>query len=126
MPRDLESLSRDIHQTLDIPMKEAELYLETLRQGICVPRDPATRDRARSLAARGVLILGARGESYLPLHPRLALSNLFRVYEETVTRQRKERRLRVDRLTLELIPLMPGESKGTNPAPPRGARTAKG
>lgn len=107
-------------------MKEAELYLETLREGICVPKDPATRDQARSLVARGMLILGARGESYLPLHPRLALSNLFRACEETGVRQRKERRLRVDRLTLELIPLMAGESKGTNPGPPRGSKNGEG
>ena len=54
----------------------------------------------------------------------MAMSNLFRAYEERLTRQRKEKRLLVDKLTLELIPLLPGESKGTNASGPRGARTA--
>jgi hypothetical protein len=56
----------------------------------------------------------------------MALSNLFRAYEERAVRQRKEKRLLVDKLTLELIPLLPGESKGTNASGPRGARTATG
>ena len=115
---------RDIHEGLDIPTEEAELYVSTLIEGRCVPRDPRTKSLAESLSARGMLILDAKGGSYLAVHPRMALSNLFRAYEERAVRQRKEKRLLVDKLTLELIPLLPGESKGTNASGPRGARTA--
>ena len=124
MPRDPGSLVRDIHEGLDIPTEEAELYVSTLIEGRCVPRDPRTKSLAESLSARGMLILDAKGGSYLAVHPRMALSNLFRAYEERAVRQRKEKRLLVDKLTLELIPLLPGESKGTNASGPRGARTA--
>lgn len=124
VPRDAESLARDIHEALEIPAEEAELYVSALAEGRCAPRDARTKALAESLAARGMLILDARGGSYHAVHPRMALSNLFRAYEERAARQRKEKRLLVDRLTLELIPLLPGESKRTNASGPRGERTA--
>ena len=117
---------RDIHQALDIPMVEAEIYVSALVAGGCVPKDAKTREVAESLSARGMLILDARGTSYLAVHPRMALSNLFRAYEERAMRERREKRLLVDRLTLELITLLPGQSKGTNASGPRGARKEKG
>jgi hypothetical protein len=126
VPRDRKSLVGDIHEALEIPLDEAELYVSTLTDGGCVPEDARAKALAESLTARGMLILDAKGGSYLAVHPRMALSNLFRAYEERAVRQRKEKRLLVDRLTLELIPLLPGESKGTNASGPRGARTATG
>ena len=126
MPRDKVALVRDIHEALDIPLEEAELYVSTLVEGSCVPKDARTKALAKSLSARGMLILDAKGGSYLAVHPRMALSNLFRAYEERAIRERKEKRLLVDKLTLELITLLPGESKGTNASGPRGARTATG
>ena len=126
VPRDKGSLVRDIHEALEIPLEEAELYVSTLMDGRYVPSDASARAVADSLSARGMLILDAKGGSYLAVHPRMALSNLFRAYEERAVRQRKEKRLLVDKLTLELIPLLPGESKGTNASGPRGARTATG
>jgi hypothetical protein len=124
VPRDPSSLVHDIHEALEIPLEEAELYVSALVKGGCAPADATGKAVAESLSARGMLILDAKGRTYLPVHPRMALSNLFRAYEERLIRRRKEKRLLVDKLTLELIPLMPGESKGTNAGGPRGARTA--
>jgi len=117
-------LVRDISEALDVPIDEAGLYVRALVDGECVAADARTKALAKSLNARGLMILDAGGDAYLPVHPRMALSNLFRAYEERAIRQRKEKRLLVDKLTLELIPMMPGESKGTNASAPRGARTA--
>ena len=125
MPRDPRTLAQQVHEALEIPVEEAELYVRTLIEGRFVPVDASARALAESLSARGMLILDAKGGSYLAVHPRMAISNLFRAYEERVTRQRKEKRLLVDRLTLELIPLSAGETKGTNAGGPRGDRTAK-
>jgi hypothetical protein len=124
VPRDAGSLVRDIQVALEIPEEEARLYVTTLVEGRCVPKDQKAKAVADSLSARGMLILDAKGSAYLAVHPRMALSNLFRAYEERAIRQRKEKRLLVDKLTLELIPLIADESKGTNAGLPRGARTA--
>lgn len=126
MPRDPGLLVRDIHESLEVPLEEAQLYVTTLIEGRYAPKDAGAKAVAESLAARGMLILDAKGTAYLPVHPRMALSNLFRAYEERAVRQRKEKRLLVDRLTLELIPLSAGESKGTNASGPRGAGKATG
>jgi hypothetical protein len=120
VPRDADSLVRDIHHALGIPEEEARLYFRTLVEGGLAPADKRENELAASLSARGMLILDSKGGSYLAVHPRMALSNLFRVYEERMVRERKEKRLIVDRLTLELIPLIPGESKRTNAGGPRG------
>jgi hypothetical protein len=124
VPREVGTLVRDIHEALEIPTEEAELYVSALMEGRCVPADAKAKATAEALSARGMLILDAKGGSYLAVHPRMALSNLFRAYEERAIRQRKEKRLLVDKLTLELIPLLPDESKRTNASGPGGARTA--
>jgi hypothetical protein len=126
VPRDTASLVRDIHEALEIPTEEAELYVKALVEGGLAPKDSRTRGFAESLSARGMLIVDAKGGAFLAVHPRMALSNLFRAYEERAVRQRKEKRLLVDKLTLELIPLLPAETKGTNASGPRGGRTATG
>jgi len=123
VPREVSSLVKDIHDALDIPVEEADLYVHALIAGRCAPTDAREKAVAKSLSARGMLILDAKDDAYLAVHPRMALSNLFRAYEERAIRLRKEKRLLVDKLTLELIPLVPGESKGTNASSPRGART---
>lgn len=117
---------KEIHESLEIPLEEARLYVTTLMEGGWAPKDAGDKAAAASLAARGMLILDAKGGAYLAVHPRMALSNLFRAYEERAVRERKEKRLLVDRLTLELIPLSASESKGTNASGPRGARKATG
>ncbi len=116
----------EIHRVLEIPTEEAELYVGALVEGRCLPADPETKALAEALSARGMLVLDAAGKSYLPVHPRMAVSNLFRAYEERLFRQRKEKRLLVDKITLELIPLLPSESKGTNASKPRGAERRQG
>jgi hypothetical protein len=112
VPREVEALVGDIHEALGIPSEEAELYVRALMIGQYVPADAGAKAVAESLTARGMMILDAKGRAYLPVHPRMALSNLFRAYEERAIRQRKEKRLLVDKLTLELITMLPGESKG--------------
>jgi hypothetical protein len=126
LPRGPGSLARDIQEALGIPSGEAELYVKTVLGGPLAPVDEETKETARALSARGMFILDAKGERYLAVHPRMALSNLFRAYEERAVRERKERRLVVDRITLELMALIPEESKSTNAGDTRGAGTAKG
>jgi hypothetical protein len=95
-----------------------------LMEGRFAPKGAKATELARSLASRGMMILEADGRAYLPVHPRMALSNLFRAYDERLNRQRRERRLLVDKLTLELLPLVGAETKRTKAGPQRGGTTA--
>jgi hypothetical protein len=124
MHRERRALVEDLHSQLEISLDEAELYVSALTEGRWRPSGADQKKAAESLSARGMLIMDGKGGSYLAVHPRLALSNLFRAYEEKLIRQRKEKRLFVDKLTLELLPLLPGESKGTNGSASRGGRRA--
>ena len=111
--RDDKTLVSELARELDLPHDEAELYIRALRDGGVTTVDLKSKRLAESLVARGVLIKKGSGSGYVPVHPRLALSNLFRTFEEKLTRQRKEKRLLVDKLTLELLPLH-RETKDTN------------
>ncbi len=126
VPRDVRDVISAIHEVLEIPVEESTVYVEALSSGRVTPMNAQTLASAKSLAARGMFIVDSSGSSYLPVHPRMALSNLFRAYEERAIRQRKEKRLQVDKLTLELLAVLPDESKSTNPGSPRVGRKGKG
>jgi hypothetical protein len=105
MPRSGKELLEAVTAELEMTHEEAELYVAALTGGRLRPSTKGERAVADDLMAKGMFILEARGGAYLPVHPRLALSNFFRAYEERMIRKRKEKRLAIDRLTLELIPL---------------------
>jgi hypothetical protein len=71
-------LVRDIHEALEIPADEAELFVRAIIEGRCAPTDAKEKAAAQSLSARGMLILDAEGRTYLPVHTLMALSNLCR------------------------------------------------
>ena len=59
-----------------------------------------------SMLARG-LIIEATGTTkrYAPLHPRMTLTNLFKIYEKDVVQALRDRRVTVDRVVNLLIPV---------------------
>jgi len=123
--RNSREISRELVQVFDISSSEAEVYLQAIAvggiQGRVLTEDSKKAETVDSLVARGMLIRASGGKRYLPVHPRLALSNLFRAYEERLFAERKQRRLSTDRLTIELIPMYE-ESKNPNLPETRGAQ----
>jgi hypothetical protein len=105
LPRSGKELLGAVMAELEMTQDEADLYVAALTKGRLEPAAKQERAVADELLAKGMFIVEARGGAYLPVHPRLALSNYFRAYEERMIRKRKEKRLAIDRLTLELIPL---------------------
>ncbi len=89
-------------QGFTLSREEAGVYLDALKRGRATG---GKREVLDSLLARGMLIRGGDEKGYLPVHPRLALSNLFRSYQERMVLEMREKRKLVDRLTLELIPV---------------------
>lgn len=77
---------------------EARTYLRAVRDGSVDGEHP-------SLVSRGMLIRSSDEKVYLPVHPRLALSNLFRSQSDRLSPEMKAKRRLVDKLTLELVPV---------------------
>ncbi len=82
--------------------EDATLYIKLLREGN-VP--VAERRRAERLLDKGMAIVSGDGKRIIPVHPRLGIANNYRTWREAMVREINERRMRVDKLILELIPV---------------------
>ncbi|MDA4128215.1 MAG: hypothetical protein OK422_01925 [Thaumarchaeota archaeon] len=103
MLRDKESVIKRLGTEIELEREEAELYLKILKDG-SIPRSKKNRS-VEVLLDRGMVILSGDNEQYIPVHPRLAVANHFRAYRERVVHGLNERRMRVDKLIIELIPV---------------------
>ena len=99
MIRDEASVVHRLTQELGLSRTEAETYLRALKEGSL----GGSEEGCRPLLARGMLIRSADEKVYLPVHPRLAISNLFRSFPYRTSAQMKAKRRMADKLTLELI-----------------------
>ena len=99
MIRDEGSVLRRLTDELGLTPGEAVAYLRALKAGSI----GAGSEGCMSLAARGMLIQARDEKVYLPVHPRLAISNLFRSFPDRASAQMKAKRRMADKLTLELI-----------------------
>ncbi len=81
---------------------DARLYLRLLSQGH-IPASESTK--ASRLLGGGMAIVSGDGKRIIPVHPRLGIANHYRTWREAMVREINERRMRVDRLILELIPV---------------------
>jgi len=101
--RDEEAVIRSLASDVELGREEATLYLKILREG-GIPKAEKNRS-TEVLLSRGMILLSGDGSRFIALHPRLGVANYFRTYQERVTRELRERRMRVDKLILELIPV---------------------
>ena len=100
--RDEEDVIRRLGADAGLSEHDALLYLRLLREG----HIPASQHgKATRLLDRGMAIVSGDGRRIIPVHPRLGIANHYRTWREAMVREMNERRMRVDRLILELIPL---------------------
>lgn len=85
-----------------LSQEDALLYLRLLRQGHIPSSESGPASR---LLDRGMAIVSGDGKRIIPVHPRLGIANCYRTWREAMVREMSERRMRVDRLILELIPV---------------------
>jgi sugar-specific transcriptional regulator TrmB len=83
--------------------EEAELYLRLLREGSV--KAGTHKALTEVLIGRGMAILSGDGKRVIPVHPRLGIANHYRTWRERMVREINDKRMRVDKLILELIPL---------------------
>ena len=103
MLRDEEDVLRKLQAEVELTEREARFYLSLLKSG-SVPAKPRPAE-VEKLMDRGMVILSGDNSRFIPVHPRLAVANHFRTWRERVVKDINDRRMRVDRLILELIPL---------------------
>ena len=103
MLRDREDVIRRLGEDAGLDRDEASVYLQLLKKG-SLPRGDEGPEIQR-LLDEGMVILSGDGRSYVPVHPRLGIANHYRTWREQMVREINERRMKVDRLILELIPL---------------------
>ncbi len=103
MLRDEEDVLKRLQSEIELTKTEAETYLKLLKEG-SVP-SKARSPEIGTLVDRGMVILSGDNSRFIPVHPRLAVANHYRTWREKMVKEINERRMKVDRLILELIPM---------------------
>ena len=128
MPIDHDQIAELLSRHFNLPTEETQAYLklldtsdltlEELAKAVNLP-EGGTRTLVASMLERG-LIIEATGtpKRYIPLHPRMTLTNLFKIYEKDLVQSLRERRATVDRVVNLLIPIY--EERKPNNAKTKG------
>jgi sugar-specific transcriptional regulator TrmB len=103
MLRDEEDVLKRLEAEVELTKTEAKAYLDLLKAGSVAAKSKSPE--IEKLMERGMVILSGDNSRFIPVHPRLAVANHFRTWRDKLVREINERRMRVDRLILELIPL---------------------
>ena len=115
MPIDGDQIAELLSHQFNLPREQTQAYLKLLDTSDLTLEELAkevklSEGEARTLVAsmleRG-LIIEATGtpKRYTPLHPRMTLTNLFKVYEKELVQSLRDRRAIVDRVVNLLIPV---------------------
>jgi sugar-specific transcriptional regulator TrmB len=74
-----------------------------------------TRDLLQSMITRG-LIIRAPGsdDTFSPLHPRMTMTNIFKIYEKDLVQSLRDRRASVDRVVNLLTPIYEEKKTASN------------
>jgi hypothetical protein len=100
--KDEEGIIRRLGTEVGLSRDEAVYYLKLISDGSA--EASTERELAERLTRKGMVILSGDGKRILPVHPRLGLANHYRIWRENMVREINERRMRVDKLILELLP----------------------
>jgi sugar-specific transcriptional regulator TrmB len=114
-PIDKNEIAQLLEAQFNLPTMETRAYLEMLeRRNVGVDElaetlglsRSETRDLLGMMISRG-LIIRAPGseEAFSPLHPRMTMTNIFKIYEKMVVQDLRDRRATVDRMVNLLTPI---------------------
>lgn len=114
-PIDENNIAETLSSQFKVPKEEVFAYLKLLDTsdltlGQISERLRIDEERASNLVSnmlsRG-LVIEASGSTkkFAPLHPRMMLTNLFKIYEKELVQTLRDRRATVDRVVNMLIPV---------------------
>jgi sugar-specific transcriptional regulator TrmB len=114
-PIDKNDIAQLLERQFNLPKPETLAYLQMLERSnvgvdelaetLALSRSEA-RDLLQTMISRG-LIIRAPGseEAFSPLHPRMTMTNIFKLYEKMVVQNLRDRRATVDRMVNLLTPI---------------------
>ena len=115
IPFDKDQIAELLSHQFNLPREETQAYLKLLDTSDLTLEQLAnelnlTEERTRALVASMIekgLIIEATGslKRYAPLHPRMTLTNIFKIYEKDLVKSLRDRRATVDRVVNLLIPI---------------------
>ena len=114
-PINKSEIAQLLERQFNLPTMETRAYLAMLERNSVEVDELAetlalssneTRDLLRMMISRG-LIIRAPGsdEAFSPLHPRMTMTNIFKIYEKIVVQDLRDRRATVDRMVNLLTPI---------------------
>ncbi len=114
-PVDKNEIAKLLERQFNIPKLEILAYLQMLEQGpagvdelaeTLILSKSETRDLLQSMITRGLIIrTPGTEEAFSPLHPRMTMTNIFKIYEKIVVQDLRDRRATVDRMVNLLTPI---------------------
>jgi sugar-specific transcriptional regulator TrmB len=122
-PIDQNEIAQLLERQFSIPTLETRAYLQMLERKKVGVDELAetlalsmgkTKDILQAMITRG-LIIRAPGsiEAFSALHPRMTMTNIFKIFEKDLVLSLRDRRATVDRLVNLLTPIY--EEKKTDP-----------
>ena len=115
MPIDEGQIAELLSRQFNLPTEETRAYLKLLDTSDLSIEELAkelslTYEASSALVARMIergLIIEATGipKRFAPLHPRMTLTNIFKIYEQELVQSLRDRRATVDRVVNLLIPV---------------------
>jgi sugar-specific transcriptional regulator TrmB len=114
-PIDKNEIAQLLERQFNLPTLETRAYLQMLERSSVKVDELAetlalstseTRDLLGMMISRG-LVIRAPGseEAFSPLHPRMTMTNIFKIYEKMVVQDLRDRRATVDRVVNLLTPI---------------------
>ncbi len=114
-PINMDEIAQLLELQFKLPTLETRAYLQMLERNSVEVDELAetlalskseTQDLLRMMISRG-LIIRAPGseEAFSPLHPRMTMTNIFKIYEKMVVQDLRDRRATVDRMVNLLTPI---------------------
>ena len=114
-PINMDEIAQLLERQFKLPTLETRAYLQMLERNSVEVDELAetlalsrsdTRDLLGMMISRG-LIIRAPGseEAFSPLHPRMTMTNIFKIYEKMVVQDLRDRRATVDRMVNLLTPI---------------------
>jgi sugar-specific transcriptional regulator TrmB len=121
-PINRDEIAQLLERQFNLPLLETQAYLamlerksvgvDELAETLDLQRD-RTRDLLQKMTERGLIIQAPRSkDSFSALHPRMTMTNIFKIYEKDLVQSLRDRRATVDRVVNQLTPIFEEKKSG--------------